>query len=85
MASPQPSGPTINPEVGRIVRHERKFNVILYGMGECPSDTPKSNRLEEDLKKAISVISEVDQSINSHFIKDIYLTCHLLRALSPYF
>ena len=41
-------------------------------MGECPSGTLKSTRLEEDLKKAISVFSEVDQSINSHSIKDIY-------------
>ena len=41
-------------------------------MGECPSGTPKSTRLKEDLKKAISVLSEVDQSINSHSIKDVY-------------
>ena len=38
-------------------------------MCECPSCTPISTRLEEDLTK---VISEVDQSINSHSIKDIY-------------
>ena len=69
MASSQPSGPTATLQAGRNVRHERKFNVVPYGMCECPSCTPISTRLEEDLTK---VISEVDQSINSHSIKDIY-------------
>ena len=51
---------------------ERKFNIVLYGMDECPNGSPKSNRLEEDLKNALSVISEVDQSITSHSIRDIH-------------
>ena len=34
-------------------------------MGECLNGTPISTSLKEDLTKAISVISEVNQSTNS--------------------
>ena len=78
--SPVPTAPaTVSQSLPRstvnsqaVNGRERKFNIVLYGMDECPKGTPKSNRLEEDLKNAISVISEVDQSITSHSIRDIH-------------
>ena len=48
---------------------ERKYNVILFGLDECPRGTSRSARLDEVLKKALS---KADQSINSNTIKDIY-------------
>jgi hypothetical protein len=51
---------------------ERKYNVILFGLDECPRGTSRSARLDEDLKKAIFVLSKADQSIDSNTIKDIY-------------
>ena len=51
---------------------ERKYNVILFGLDECPRGTSRSAVLDEDLKKAIFVLSKADQSINSNTIKDIY-------------
>ena len=50
---------------------ERKY-VILFGLDECPRGTSRSARLDEDLKKAIFVLSKADQSIDSNTIKDIY-------------
>ena len=41
---------------------ERKYNVILFGLDECPRGTSRSARLDEDLKKAIFVLSKADQS-----------------------
>ena len=61
---------TVNSQA--VNGRERKFNIVLYGMDECPKGTPKSNRLEEDLKNALSVILEVDQSITSHSIRGIH-------------
>lgn len=55
-----------------IRSQERKFNVVLYGVDEIPRGSLKSTRLGEDLNKATSVLSGVDQSINSSSIKDIY-------------
>ena len=43
----------------------------MFGVDESHGVT-KFARLEEDLKKATSVLSDVNESINSHSIKDIY-------------
>ena len=51
-----------------IRSQERKFNVVLYGVDESPRGSLKSTRLREDLNKATSVLSGVDQSINSSSI-----------------
>ena len=51
---------------------ERKYNVILYGLDECPKGTPRSTRIENDLNKAISILSKADKSITSLSIKDAY-------------
>ena len=53
-----------------VIRAHRKFNVVLFGVDE--SHGVQLARLEEDLKKAISVLPDVNESINSHSIKDVY-------------
>ena len=51
---------------------DRKFNVVVYGVDECPRSTSISSRLDMDLDKAVSVFSVLDQSISSHSIKDMF-------------
>ena len=51
---------------------ERKYNVILYGLDECPKGTPRSTRIENDINKAISILSKADKSITSLSTKDAY-------------
>ena len=38
-------------------RKERKFNVVFSGLAECPSGTPRSTRLSQDLDKVKDVLS----------------------------
>ena len=65
-----PSSSTVSSQANNRSQ-ERKFNVVLFGVDESHGVT-KFARLEEDLKKATSVLSDVNESINSHSIKDIY-------------
>ena len=71
-ASVSPPCSALNTRANDNRNQEKKFNVVLYGVDESPSGASKSTRLEDDLKKAVSVISGVNQSINSHSIKDIF-------------
>ena len=52
--------------------NDRKYNVVVYGITECPKGTPRLNRFEEDLNKAMSAFSYLDLSIDPKSIKDIY-------------
>ena len=50
----------------------RRFNVIIYGVGECSKSSTRAYRQNEDLKKVISVLSPLDSSINHQSIKDLF-------------
>ena len=61
------------PPVQHSCQPDRKFNVVIYGIEECPKGTPKHERFNRDLEN-ITVISSVDtdgsiqpQSIRDHF------------------
>jgi len=52
--APSVNTPASSP--GRLVADsEKKFNVVIYGISECPKDTPRSERLTQDLSKVESV------------------------------
>ena len=65
-----------NPEVTRSSKEkvytDRKYNIVLYGVDECAKGIPKRGRFESDLSKAVSILSGLDESIQSESIKDIY-------------
>jgi len=48
----------------------RKFNIVLSGLPECPKGTKKLERDYADLKSATSVLTEVDSSIQPLSIRD---------------
>ena len=48
--------------------HDRKYNVVVYGIEDCPKCTPKHAWSQSDLKSVISLLSGVDNSIQSQFI-----------------
>lgn len=52
--------------------HDRKFNVVVYGIKECPKGTTKHARLESDLNSVVTVLSQADDKIQSQSIKDVY-------------
>ena len=51
---------------------DRKFNVVIYGIEECQKGAPKHKRLQPDLSKAVSVLSGLDNSIQSPSIRDTF-------------
>ena len=58
---------------------DKKFNVVLYGVGECPSGLSKSARFELDLSNAAKVLSSINNSIGPNSVKD----CFRLGKYSP--
>ena len=55
-----------------LANTDRKLNVVIYGISECPKGTSRSERLTQDLSKVESVFSQVSSSIQSQAIKDCY-------------
>jgi len=66
------SKPEMPTPAQTLYHHDRKFNVIVYGIDECPKGTPKHARSESDLRSVISVLSKVDNSVESQSIRDVY-------------
>ncbi len=56
----------------RLYSSAKKFNVVLYGVAECPPGTSKSARLEADLAGVVSVLSTLDATIQPQSIEDCY-------------
>ncbi|XP_065886047.1 uncharacterized protein [Dysidea avara] len=51
---------------------ERKFNVVVYGIPECPQKTNRQLRTKQDLENVIDAMSKADNEIESNDIKDLY-------------
>ena len=62
-----------------LVSSERKFNIVLYGVDECPSGLSKSSRFESDLSNAVKVLSSINKAIEPNSVKD----CYRLGKFSP--
>ena len=60
------------PAVSPLDNHERKFNVVIYGVEECSKGTSKVERLKGDMDRAVSTLSDLDNSIGTQSIKDVY-------------
>lgn len=51
---------------------ERKFNVVVTGIAECPSGLTRFERQSHDMKSVADVLNPLDQSIQSNSVKDLY-------------
>ena len=49
-----------------------KFNVVLFGVDECPSGLSRSARLKSDINTIISILSALDNDIVHQSVKDCY-------------
>ena len=49
---------------------DKRFNIIIQGIPECPTGTSKFVRVSRDIKNAGSVLGEFDSTLGSHSIKD---------------
>ena len=51
---------------------EKNFNVVVYGIDECPPNTAKSARSKNDQDKILPIFSSINSSIQSTSIKDFH-------------
>ena len=60
----------MKPPLRGILPGERKFNLVIYGIAECSTATPKSERQKSDLANCQTAISKLNAEIDSHSIRD---------------
>ena len=74
------SGESVSPKQKKQEPNsDKKFNIVIYGINECPKGMSRSARLESDLAKVVSVVSGINSSVQSQAIKD----CFRLGRFNP--
>ena len=51
---------------------EKKFNVLIFGIQECPKGFSRQSHSESDIKTAVSILSYIDSTICDQNISDVY-------------
>ena len=80
VAAPKSYASTVNTGSGESNKEShtnsnsesRKFNVVIYGIGECRQGARWPERLTHDISKAESTLADIDGSLKSGSIKDCY-------------
>ena len=68
-----PPLPTSQPTPAiSVIESEKKFNLVLYGIRECPKGTPRHSRLVSDLKSVADILSSIDTQVSQLSIRDNY-------------
>ena len=52
--------------------HDKKFNLVIFGVDECPEGTSRSERVNSDLSQVSQILSSTDESFQSHSISDSF-------------
>ena len=52
--------------------HDRKYNIVLYGMHECPKGTNRLARTKQDLEKVTEILTGINKNISSHNVRDCF-------------
>ena len=50
----------------------RKFNLVLYGISECPSGTSRPERVKQDLNSTVPVLSKLNADINPTSVQECF-------------
>ena len=59
------------PTTRDLYSADRKFNLVVFGISECPPGTAQCTRFAHDLNEVVNILSLVDDSIQSHSVKDL--------------
>ena len=63
---------------------DRRYNVVVYGIQECPSGTSKSERNKHDVNNVLPVFSKLDNEIQPFSIRDcLRLGKYKVRSQRP--
>ena len=55
-----------------VPTQEKKFNVLIFGIQECPKGLSRQSRSESDIKTVVSILSCIDLTICDQNISDVY-------------
>ena len=72
-----------------ILPGERKFNVVIYGVAECPNATPRPERQKSDLANCLNIVSKLNTEVpilipsETAYALEITRDCH--KLLIPIF
>ena len=52
--------------------HDRKYNIILYGLKECPKGTNRSTRTKKELEKVTEILANIEKDVGPQSIRDCF-------------
>ncbi len=55
-----------------ITDSDRKFNLIIFGIHEHDSDTPRYKRLERDLEIGAAILSAINPTVTENCVSDSF-------------
>ena len=53
-------------------KYECRFNLIVYGLPECPQGTPKQTRSSDDLQNVVSTLSSIYPTVDDTSVRDCF-------------
>ena len=84
-AAAHPS-PPVHPVEARATmeNHDRKFNIIVFGIDESASGSSRCKRQQENLDKISGIFSSLDNSVSALSVRDNFcLGCFKQDAQKP--
>ena len=54
------------------LQHDRKFNIVMYGIDECEKGAPRNERSGRDLSSVIETITKVNANVSPLSIRDLH-------------
>ena len=64
--------PTQDPPTKEVSQVDRKSNIVLSGIKECPKGTPKLDRFKQDLDNVADILHSVDTDFHKQNIRDCF-------------
>ena len=55
-----------------VSKADYKFNVVMFGIKECPAGTTRSDRMKHDLNATSTIINKLDDEIQPMSIRDCF-------------
>ena len=63
---------TINKTSATPAARDRKCNIILYGLQECPKGTIRSVRTKQEVEKVMEIFASIDKDVGPQSIRDCF-------------
>lgn len=66
------SAPTPTVNAHHNSQHDRKFNIVIYGIDECDKGAPRNERSGQDFSSVTEIITKVNENISPLSIRDLH-------------